>query len=338
MFNKKMIISLWLVCLILASIVLAAPRLSSPDNPMVRYINQSIDNKIDVTLELSSGAAAASLAVSALPGDTATPISDELAEFGSGFLLVLCVLYFEKSMFSVIVFILFFLGIPLVLASILAYQRWADRRLLRLAAFAMIVSLFIGLVIPVSQFLSDIVYVSQQSIVQDTIQSSEDLSLEIVEGKEETVESGDEEQEDGSRRYILPDAAAVIDPKREDCAYPCRHLCGASVAWKLVTALYDRFGAGFGEAMEFIQYAAAATVTDVCELKGENRMIVREGLKMLQNTGNTGLSALIDITGIDRSRLDVYHIGFILGPCINASGRLKDADLSLKLLLAEEKD
>ena len=198
MFNKKMIISLWLVCLILASIVLAAPRLSSPDNPMVRYINQSIDNKIDVTLELSSGAAAASLAVSALPGDTATPISDKLAEFGSGFLLVLCVLYFEKSMFSVIVFILFFLGIPLVLACILAYQRWADRRLLRLAAFAMIVSLFIGLVIPVSQFLSDIVYVSQQSIVQDTIQSSEDLSLEIVEGKEETVESGEEEQEDGN--------------------------------------------------------------------------------------------------------------------------------------------
>ena len=170
----------------------------------------------------------------------------------------------------------------------------------------------------------------------DAVNLAETLGMTVIVTDHHNITY--EEQEDGSRRYILPEAAAVIDPKREDCAYPCRHLCGASVAWKLITALYDRFGAGFSEALEFIQYAAAATVTDVCELKGENRIIVREGLKMLQNTGNTGLSALIDITGVDRSRLDVYHIGFILGPCINASGRLKDADLSLKLLLAEEKD
>ena len=198
MFNKKMIISLWLICLILASIVVAAPRLSSPDNPVVRYINQSIDNKIDVTLELSSGAAAASLAVSALPGDTATPISEKLAEFGSGFLLVLCVLYFEKSMFSVIVFVLFFLGIPLAIVFILVYQKWSDPRYLRLAAFVLIVDLLLWMVVPVSQFLSDLVYVNQQSIVQDTIQSSEDLTLEIAEGKEETVESGEGETEDGN--------------------------------------------------------------------------------------------------------------------------------------------
>ena len=138
------------------------------------------------------------------------------------------------------------------------------------------------------------------------------------------------------RHYLVPEAAAVVDPKQEDCGYPCKFICGAVVAWKLIAFMYEEAGLPEEEALAFLPFAAFATITDVCELKEENRIIVREGLKALNRTDNPGLCALIAASGAEKGKLDVYHIGYILGPCINASGRLKSADLALSLLLCED--
>lgn len=140
------------------------------------------------------------------------------------------------------------------------------------------------------------------------------------------------------RELLLPPADAVINPKQPDCGYPNKNLCGAVVAWKLIQALYERFGAAPEEAMEFLEFAAIATVGDVMDLQGENRILVKEGLKKLSGTRNKGLRALICANGLDGSRITAYHVGFVLGPCINASGRLDTAARSLKLLMAEDYD
>ena len=127
----------------------------------------------------------------------------------------------------------------------------------------------------------------------------------------------------------IPEMAdAVIDPKREDCPYPYKQLCGASVAWKLILAL------GGDAEMDLLQYTAFATVGDVVDLTGENRIIVKEGLKQLRRTTNPGLRALTEACRIDPSGIDAYHIGFVLGPCMNASGRLDTAERACGLLEA----
>lgn len=147
-----------------------------------------------------------------------------------------------------------------------------------------------------------------------------------------------EEAEDGTRSYLLPPADAVVDPKRADCGYPFKGLCGAAVAYKLVEALYRTAGKNIQEIEYLIENVAIATVGDVMDLVGENRTYVKLGLDMLKRTKNPGLDALITCTGIDRSRISAYHIGFILGPCLNASGRLDTAKRALALLKARTSD
>ena len=138
----------------------------------------------------------------------------------------------------------------------------------------------------------------------------------------------------GEKEYMLPRADAVVDPHRPDCEYPFKGLCGAAVAYKLIEALYNvkqRDPEGMDYLMENV---AIATVGDVMDLTGENRIFVKQGLEMLKRTKNQGLKALIECTGIDTERLNTYHIGFVLGPCINASGRLDTAKRALELLNA----
>lgn len=143
-------------------------------------------------------------------------------------------------------------------------------------------------------------------------------------------------EDNGERTYILPPADAVINTKQPGCPYPNKNLCGAVVAMKLIWALYDDSHIPETEKEEFLELAAIATVGDVMDLQGENRILVKEGLKRLPYTKNKGLQALIRVTGLEGSRISSYHIGFVLGPCINASGRLDTAARSLRLLQCED--
>ncbi len=149
-----------------------------------------------------------------------------------------------------------------------------------------------------------------------------------------------EEKEDGIRVSILPEAAAVIDPKQEGCGYPFPSICGAVVAYKLVQYLLESMGRQEeAEALlgELLEIAAFATVCDVMELRDENRIIVKCGLERMQHTANTGLRALIDACGLEGKPLSAYHIGFVLGPCINATGRLDTAKRALALLQSTDR-
>lgn len=137
-------------------------------------------------------------------------------------------------------------------------------------------------------------------------------------------------------RDVLPPAAAVVNPKRESSRYPNSGICGAVVAWKLVELLYQRFNVPKAEWEAFLSFAAIATVGDVMELKDENRIIVQEGLRQLANPNNLGLKRLIEVCGLDAAALSAYHIGFVIGPCINAGGRLESAKLALRLFLCED--
>lgn len=137
------------------------------------------------------------------------------------------------------------------------------------------------------------------------------------------------------RWYLLPPADAVVDPKREDCPYPFKGLCGAAVAYKLTEALCEAMGADVDDIDYLMENVAIATVGDVMDLVDENRIFVKQGLEMLKRTQNKGLKALIACTGVDVERLSAYHIGFVLGPCMNASGRLDTAKRALELLEAD---
>ena len=144
------------------------------------------------------------------------------------------------------------------------------------------------------------------------------------------------EENDGKRREVLPNANAIVNPKRQGDKYPFKKLCGAAVAWKFLSVLYDKQDMDSNLIMSFIEEVAFATIGDVMELVGENRIIVRFGLDSMAHTKNIGLRHLIeDRIGKDKAIVP-YHIGFVLGPCINASGRLDSASKSLELLLAED--
>lgn len=145
------------------------------------------------------------------------------------------------------------------------------------------------------------------------------------------------EEEDGSRTVILPPADVIINPKQEDCPYPFKKLCGAAVAWRLAEALYIEAGISREEFLDLAEFAAVATVGDIMDLTGENRILVKYGLRRLEQTKNPGYRALIAVNGLERKRLTAYHIGFVIGPCINASGRLDTAKRALRLLGAESK-
>ena len=140
--------------------------------------------------------------------------------------------------------------------------------------------------------------------------------------------------EDG-RIWIIPKADAVVNPKQNDCLYSNKNICGAVVAWKLIWALYERLGIDSDEMWDFLELAAIATVGDVMDLQGENRIIVKEGLKKLSSTSFEGLKALICVNNLEGAEITAYHVGFVIGPCINASGRLDTAARSLELLLAD---
>lgn len=148
-------------------------------------------------------------------------------------------------------------------------------------------------------------------------------------------------EENGEKKYLLPPADAVVDPHRADCEYPFKGLCGAAVAYKLVEVLYRVSGKSEQE-VEHLQESlmenvAIATIGDVMDLVGENRVFVKKGLELLKTTKNKGLHALMQCTGVDTANLNTYHIGFVLGPCINAGGRLDTAKRALELLNASNR-
>lgn len=136
--------------------------------------------------------------------------------------------------------------------------------------------------------------------------------------------------------FLRSNADAIVNPKQADCPYPCKGICGAVVAWKLVQVLYERMDIPVEEADIFIENAGFATVGDVMDLTGENRILVKLGLKALEHTKNPGMKALIAKNKLSDKPLSAYHIGFVLGPCINASGRLDTAKRSLELLLERD--
>ena len=146
------------------------------------------------------------------------------------------------------------------------------------------------------------------------------------------------EEHDGKKIYLLPKADAVVDPKQEDCAYPFKSLCGTGVAYQLMTLLFRRMKRTMSHQEIFLQYTAIATVADVMELVGENRILVRKGLSYLNHTNHIGLRALMEVCGIAPEQVRAYHIGFILGPCFNAAGRLDTIVHALALLESKEYD
>ncbi len=145
------------------------------------------------------------------------------------------------------------------------------------------------------------------------------------------------EEEGVQRKFIYPQADAIVNPKQPDCPYPFKKLCGAAVAYKLVEALLDSMGQDAEDVDYLIENVAIATVGDVMDLVGENRIFVKQGLEMLKQTKNLGLESLIDVLHIDREKLAAYHIGFQIGPCMNASGRLDTAKRTLELLQTKKK-
>ena len=144
-------------------------------------------------------------------------------------------------------------------------------------------------------------------------------------------------EDDGRKTYRLPLADAVIDPKQPGCEYPFKGLCGAAIAYKLVEALCESMGRDVDDLDDLIENAAIATVGDFMDLEGVNRILVKEGLQMLGRTRNQGLRSLMECTGVQKDQIRAYHIGFVLGPCLNASGRLDTAKRALKLLRAKDK-
>ena len=143
---------------------------------------------------------------------------------------------------------------------------------------------------------------------------------------------------DGEKIYRIPPADAVVNPKQQDCGYPAKNICGAVVAFKLMCVLFDHMNIPLDKLDEFVEIEAIATVGDVMDLQGENRILVKEGLKRLVSTRNKGLRALIKACDLENKPITAYHIGFVIGPCINASGRLDTAARSLALLESDSVD
>ena len=142
------------------------------------------------------------------------------------------------------------------------------------------------------------------------------------------------EEVDGVRVYKQSIADAIVNPHQAECAYPYKFLCGAAVAWKVVCLLYETLGIGFEAAEDLLENVAFATVGDIMPLTGENRILVKEGLKRIHKTKNVGMRALIAQCGLEKEQIDAFHFGFVLGPCINASGRLDTAKRAIELFFA----
>ena len=170
--------------------------------------------------------------------------------------------------------------------------------------------------------------------VRDTCCSDEDVKSE-----EEQHEAPCNEDEAGTRHYIIPDANAVIDPKRPEDDGVFKEICGAVVAWKFMGCLYKKFGKEQEfKNSDFLEIASLGTVCDVMELQHDNRAIVKEGLKKMQDTSNIGLQALLEVLGLRDKALTSYDYGFKIGPCINAEGRLDTANEAFDLLVETDYD
>lgn len=167
------------------------------------------------------------------------------------------------------------------------------------------------------------------------IQKAKDLGMTVIVTDHHEVPF--EETENG-RTEILPPADAVVNPKQKDCGYPFSGLCGAVVAMKVMEALYEKMAPKVDLVDRMLPFAGIATIGDVMDLKDENRILVKEGLQRLHHTTNLGLQELIRVNGLEPENISPYHIGFVLGPCLNASGRLDTAKRALKLLLAETRE
>lgn len=141
------------------------------------------------------------------------------------------------------------------------------------------------------------------------------------------IEKGDEKE------YIIPKCDAVINPKQQDCLYPFKMLCGAGLAFKFAQVLYKKMGKSYEEAFEFIEFAGIGSICDIVDLVDENRIIVKEALKLLTNSHNLGVKALKETIGINDKEINTYNVGFQIGPCINATGRLFKADLAVELFM-----
>jgi len=144
------------------------------------------------------------------------------------------------------------------------------------------------------------------------------------------------EEENGEKRYLISEADAVVNPKQEGCRYPFKYLCGAAVAWKVVQVLYELCGVAVEESYDLLENVAFATVGDVMDLVDENRILVKEGLKRIRKTKNPGMRALVLQNNLEMEQISAYHFGFVLGPCINASGRLDTARISLQLFIEQD--
>lgn len=165
----------------------------------------------------------------------------------------------------------------------------------------------------------------------DEMKRAAELGMEVVITDHHNVRKDDEGRE------ILPEAAAIVDVKRSDSRYPFEDICGAVTAWKLIGRVYDLLGRPMPEWLDYIEFAALATVGDIMNLKLENRVIVKEGLRRMSlGSSNLGLRTLIEELGLSGNPISSYHVGFVIGPCINASGRLKTAEAALKLFMTED--
>lgn len=169
----------------------------------------------------------------------------------------------------------------------------------------------------------------------EEVKLAKDLGMKVIITDHHELPFKDEH---GKREYILPNADAIINPKRNDCEYPFKMLCGAGIAFKFIQALYTNVGIEDKEAYKFIELAGIGTICDVVDLVEENRIIAKNSLKMISNTTNLGLKSLIDVLGINNKEVKSYNIGFMIGPCINATGRLDTAALSVELLITDDEE
>lgn len=166
----------------------------------------------------------------------------------------------------------------------------------------------------------------------EEMKHARDLGLTVLITDHHDIRQRDDEDYGCESRDILPPASAVVDAKREDSRYPYTQICGAVVAWKIITLLYQNRGLPQDAYLDFLEFAAIATVCDVVELQDENRIIVKFGLQQIRQTTNPGLRALLDVQGLlEKEHITSYHIGYIIGPCINAGGRLRSAEIALSL-------
>lgn len=170
----------------------------------------------------------------------------------------------------------------------------------------------------------------------DEIKLAKELGMKVVVTDHHDIPI--RENDEGELEPVIPKADAVINPKREDCNYPFKKLCGAGIALKFSQGLFNEFKIDKNKFLELIEFASIATVCDVVDLVDENRIIVKKGLELLNKTKNKGLKELYKVNSLEDKKIEEYHLGFVIGPCVNATGRLETAALSVELLTTEDEN